>query len=365
MYKLLILCSLIAAVHLGAVEEDTGSSIPVIDFADYYAPEHRETFLNNLTTALKKVGFVAVKNSQINMNILDEGYAAFERFFNGNKEQKEEIFNPALNGQRGYVKSEIPVGQDLLDIKEHCHIGPTGNLWPSWMNLETPAMQLHRELYACSEAVAEAISLAMGMGINYLSEMFKDGENLMRPIHYPQNCPKGTIWAAEHTDIDLFTILPKSTADGLEVRDDQGVWHPVRVPEGSIIINVGDMLQNLTNGVFKSSVHRVRDPGKGEERYSIVFFIHPRGDCPMDPLTKFIDLVGEARYPTATRDEMLFERLANLETATEELFQLLSTSGYVERQIAFGQASAKVMLRLREYGLASPLVLRELHKRGL
>ena len=143
----------------------------------------------------------------------------------------------------------------------------------------------------------------------------------------------------------------------------QGEWIDIRVPEGAFIINGGDMLENITNGEFRSGLHRVISKDDGYERYSIVYFVHPRANDRLDPLAGCIDRTGGVRrYSNATRLELLEERLVDLGLASPAMMQHLADSGLMERQIEVGRGSVKAMKKLRDAGLASAAVLAELKK---
>eukprot|EP00163_Fabomonas_tropica_P021044 TRINITY_DN369_c0_g1_i1.p1 TRINITY_DN369_c0_g1~~TRINITY_DN369_c0_g1_i1.p1 ORF type:complete len:278 (-),score=44.77 TRINITY_DN369_c0_g1_i1:186-1019(-) len=221
------------------------------------------------------------------------------------------------------------------------------------------------ELEIHAAPIQEAIEEAIGVEPGYLRQMTKEGDSLLRAIHYPANCPEGTVWAAEHTDIDLFTVLPKSTADGLQVKNKNGDWIPVRTPPGSFVINCGDLLENMTNGFFRSGPHRVIDSGKGEERMSMVLFFHSLKDSDQSPLPSCIERTGGvARYPQATRWNLLCERLCDLGLASKEMKQDLAKSGFIERTIALNRASMDTLRVLKEDGLASPAVLQYLQEKS-
>lgn len=286
-------------------------TIPVVDMRDFENPATRQKFIDGLAKALHEVGFFAVTHTGVDMEALNDGYAAIQQFFSASTEQKDEINDPVLNGQRGYVHSEIAQGQNRKDHKEFLHIGDTNNLWPSWMDLQGPMERLLSSLKESQKQIEQAISLSIGKHEDYLSERTANGENLMRALHYPANPAPGTYWAAEHTDIDFFTILPMATEEGLQVLHD-GEWIDVRVPPNAFIVNGGDMLENLTNGYFKSATHRVVAKAN-TERYSIVHFIHPRSEVKLDPLPHCVDLTGGVvQFPEATRWELLRHRLIEL-----------------------------------------------------
>lgn len=306
------------------------STIPVVDMKDFENIETRQKFIDEMSKALHDVGFFAVINPGVDVEALKEGYNAIQQFFQASAEEKYQIFDPKLNGQRGYVPSETAQGQIRKDFKEFIHIGKSNNLWPAWMDLQSPMENLLVNLDKHSHVLQEALSLALGQDINFLKNMTTHGESLLRALHYPANPAPGQFWAAPHTDIVLFTILPMATEEGLQIYH-QGNWIDVRVPPDAFIVNGGDMLENMTNGHFKSCVHRVVSK-PNLERYSIVYFIHPRDMDAMDPLEHCIEITGGiAQFPKATRLDMLAHRLVELGLASQELKNFDATSGYMER----------------------------------
>lgn len=327
------------------------STIPVVDMLDFYNEETKSEFVENVSNALHEVGFFAVINTGVDQKILDNAYQASFVFFSEDQSKKEEILKPELSGQRGYVLSETAQGFNQKDHKEFLHIGKENNIWPNWMDLENPMMALVRCLDKSSKVFQKTLSLAMGKDENYLNEMIENGESLLRSLHYPKNPNPGQFWAAEHTDIDFFTILPVSTEEGLQVFHD-GKWIDVKVPENAFIINGGDMLQNLSNGYFKSSLHRVVSK-PDVDRFSIVYFIHPRDGDPLDPLDTMVEKTESVIcYPKATRMELLASRLRELKIASPELLEFEKKSGILDRikeLVERGSASEPVLKTYRLY----------------
>ena len=319
-------------------------SIPVIDMELYDNPLKKAAFIEQFTDALHKVGFCAIVNTKVNIDALESGYQASRQFFKSSKEKKLEIFDPKLNGQRGLSLSEIAQGKKEFDYKEFFHVGRDKNLWPRWMDLRSPMENLIHHLDEYSEKLQVALSVFMEQPENYLKKMTENGECILRSLYYPKNPSPGQYWAAAHTDIDLFTILPMSTEEGLEVLH-EGKWIRVKVPKDAFIINCGDMLENLSNGYFKSSVHRVvSQPDK--ERFSIVYFVHPKYGDRLDPLASCIRLTGGVqRFPDAAGLDMLAHRLVEIGLASEELKTFDAQSGYMEKiedLVARGVASPAV-----------------------
>ncbi len=323
-----VLCCFFCAPMVSVEAFD--ATIPVVDLKDYADPSTRDTFISNITTAMHEVGFFGVVNTGIDEESLEEAYNATQDFFNAQLDLKEQIFNPSVNGQRGYVPSEIAQGASKKDFKEFVHIGRKNNIWPTWTDLQTPTEKLIRSLDAHSEILQKVFAEILVESEDFFTEKTATGECLLRLLHYPPTDDPATIWAAQHTDIDLFTILPIATEEGLQVLHN-GKWIDVKVPSKAFIVNVGDKLQNLSNGYFKSSVHRVVAK-PGVERYSIVYFVHPRDFDSVGPRPQAIALTGGVqRYPEATSLELLACRLRELGLASPGLLQLERDSGVMDR----------------------------------
>ncbi len=307
------------------------SSIPVIDMNLYESPNTKEEFIQKFTDALHEIGFCAIVNTGMDHHVLNKAYDMSIQFFKSPLGKKLEIHDPKVNGQRGFIFSENAQGFKATDLKEFIHIGYENNLWPSWINIQTPFENLLEHLDIHSKKLQAALSLFMGQEENFLFETTKKGDSVLRALYYPQTSIKDRVWAAEHTDIDLFTILPMATEEGLQVFYN-GQWLDVKVPENCFIINCGDMLENMSNGYFKSSVHRVISKGNNKERFSIVYFVHPRDEDKLDPLSYCVEMTGGiARFPTANHLEMLAHRLVEIGVASEELKQYDAHSGYMDR----------------------------------
>lgn len=308
---------------MGEAVDWNKATIPVIDMKD-------ADFVQKVSEALQNIGFFALVNTGMNQQVLDAAYHASEQFFKAPMADKDQICKPELNGQRGFVHSEVAQGENAKDIKEFIHIGKKDNFWPEWMNLESPMMNLMKELDKISVILQRALAKAIDEDEEFFLEQTKDGDNLLRPLYYPKNESAESIGAAPHTDIDDFTLLPMSTEEGLQVLHDKK-WVPVRVPPNAVIVNGGDKLQNLTNGLFKSSWHRVK-MAPDKERRSIVYFIHPKFDDSRSPTAKCIARTGGIqRYPNATSGELLASRLRELKLAGQSLLEFEKASGIMER----------------------------------
>ncbi len=339
--------------------------IPIIDMNDLNSPLTHARFINGMKEAFRTYGFVQVRRPHVSPETIDAAYQASQDFFSLPMEQKCKS-NVSMDGQRGYVPGETAKGSATADIKEFYHIGrepnATPNIWPKDPNFKEAMCALFNALESYIIPFQEAMAEALGLeNKNLFTEMTKDGEVLLRTLHYFANPPEGSTWAAEHTDIDLFTILPRATANGLEVFCD-GTWVKVKIPEenaeDTFIINCGDMLENMSNGIFKSAKHRVVPEGTDQDRYSMVLFIHPRQSDSIGPLPECIaSSGGVAKYANGTRTEFLLERLIELKLIQDEgIIREYADSGHTERQIEVGRASVQVMEKFLELGIASEKV---------
>lgn len=347
------------------VEESASSSfhesIPVLDFSHFRDPLHRDSFLTQLNKACREVGFFALINSGIDSEILDKAYRTSYIFFKKSPEEKEALEAEGTGGQRGYVGGgEIAEGEVVPDPKEFLHIGPEPapegapkNQWGTETELREAMTQLFSALDEKKNAILQALLASLKLDENLFSDKFQTGQSLLRALYYPTSSHPSEIWAAEHTDIDLFTILPRASAKGLQVNNAEKQWIDVTVPDHAVIINIGDMFQNFTNGYFKSASHRVMADQEGQERQSMVLFVHPDSKTDLSPLKEFCN--QGALYPKANRKELLLERLATLGLlkGNDTLLEQLGACGILERLIELNRASPAALRAVCDAGHAS------------
>lgn len=362
--KLTMLFSLLCTFLFSQIDP----TIPVLDMNEYRNQETREAFVRKLYDAMHDVGFIAVINSGINQDVLDAAYGSMEWFFSQKTEDKMELFDPELAGERGYTPGESAKGQTEQDFKEFFSVcrektmeRGSQNIWPEEYFFKRHFLDLFGHLMSYKEEFESAIANALGIEENFLTDKTAEGEILLRAIHYHPATSKKQLWAAEHTDIGLFTILPRATGAGLQAQNKDGNWIDVVVPEDALIINCGDKLENMTNGEFASCKHRVIPKDLGKDRFSAVFFVHPRKEDPVGPLPICIERTGGVqKYAEATSLELLEERLVDLGLAPVSMMQHLAESGLMERLIDLDRASEEAMQALKDAGLASEKVLEAL-----
>jgi len=347
------------------------STIPVVDMRDFYASETRETFIEAVRTALHEYGFFAVTHTGINQKVIDQAFSGAAEFFALDHDVKMQYEGSKVNFQRGYtfIGKEKGKGAEVADLKEFLHIGREKagflpNKWPKEAPLEKDMMNYLNHLENYTVEMQHVLALALEEEETFFDAKNENGDCLLRVIHYPQTkyaADERVVWASAHTDIDLFTILPKATEEGLEVQLPSGEWYPVNVKEDAFIVNGGDFLEIFSNGYLRSARHRVMAPKQNSdvERYSMVFFVHPSSETKLYPLPQWSQ-DGE-KYAHSNRIEMLMERLVDLNLASEEMIKALADSGVMERLVAVKRASPDAMRALKARGLASDIVLEYLN----
>lgn len=278
------------------------------------------------------MGFVAVKNHGIPEELIADLYKYVQQFFALPSDIKRKYEVEGMAGQRGYTSfgKEHAKGSDAPDLKEFFQFGQTaeGNdpiptEYPQNVEVEKiPAFSpTFRSAYKAFEksgrALLQAIALYLGLDEHYFDSHIYNGNSILRAIHYPPitHEPKSAIRAEQHEDINLITLLVGASADGLQILTKQNEWVGVTSLPEQIVVNVGDMLQRLTNNKLKSTTHRVVNPPRAmwhTSRFSIPFFLHPKGQMSLACLESCIDGEHPKAYPDATAGEYLDERLREI-----------------------------------------------------
>lgn len=305
--------------------------IPVINFEALH-PEssQRQEESRRLGQGLVDYGFFALEGHPVPQKLQDEAYSLAAEFFTKDEEYKRKFILDGINGQRGYTAfgQENAKGSSVPDLKEFWHVGRSHftqettrmkypqNVWPEIEGFKATFQELYGLLEKTSIRLLQSCAIFLGEEENLFSDMTVDGDSLMRLLYYPplaEGRDPSSIRAAAHEDINFITILSDSTSSGLELLDRQGNWHAVTSHRGQLVVDSADMLQNLTNGILKSTTHRVVNPDNSKDaRFSMPFFVHPRPECSLNPLASCINKVGEVRYPNRTVGEYLEERLREI-----------------------------------------------------
>ena len=309
-------------------------NIPSVDLADFTEgnKEMKAAFVKELGKAYEEIGFVAVKNHGLSDALCAELYAQVKGFFTLSKEEKEAYEIEGLAGQRGYVSfgKEHAKNKNEGDLKEFWHFGqtvedndPIKEEYPDNVQVnELPKFnavgrEVYQKLESTGREMLRAIALHLNLDENYFDAKIHNGNSILRPIHYPPitHEPKDAVRAAEHEDINLITLLMGASADGLQVLNKSGEWISVTALPDQIVVNVGDMLQRLTNNKLKSTTHRVVNPPRekwGTSRYSIPFFLHPRSEVSLNCLPSCISESNPKNFSDITAGEYLEQRIIEL-----------------------------------------------------
>ncbi|MFZ5662881.1 MAG: isopenicillin N synthase family dioxygenase [Pseudomonadota bacterium] len=294
--------------------------IPTLDirrFTDPSSPGDREAFVAELGACYREWGFAGIRGHGIATDLVDRAYDAFKRFFALPQDVKMKYHVPGSGGARGYTPFMVETAKDSLypDLKEFWHIGREipddspyravmpPNLWPE----EVPEFRelgygLYQALDALGSKVLSALALHIGLPEQFFADKTNYGNSILRPIHYPPITTPDipNVRAGAHEDINFITLLVGASAEGLEVLSRKGEWIPFTADEDTIVVNIGDMLQRLTNHVYPSTTHRVVNP-PGEKarqpRYSVPFFLHPNPDFVIDVLPSCVSADNPSRYP--------------------------------------------------------------------
>jgi isopenicillin N synthase-like dioxygenase len=310
------------------------SAIPSVDLQDFISedPIKKKKFIAEIGKAFGDIGFVALSGHYLSDDLVENLYGEIKKFFSLPQEVKDTYEIPGIGGQRGYTSfgKEHAKGRKEGDLKEFWHFGqyvednpklkaeyPANVLVKELPNFNKVGKEAYKMLEKTAKYVLRALALHLGLEETYFDNYIKNGNSILRPIHYPPitSEPKNAIRAAAHGDINLITLLMGAHGRGLQVMNHDGEWVDAIARPDQLMINVGDMLSRLTNNKLKSTVHQVVNPPRelwGTSRYSIPFFMHPVSDMPLNCLAHCIDEEHPKLYEDITAGEFLQERLIEL-----------------------------------------------------
>ncbi len=302
--------------------------IPTLDISRFASEP--ENFLNDFSQAYKTWGFAGITNHGIDADLIKRALKVTEVLFALPETTKRQYFLDNA-GARGYTPfgTEIAKDAEHVDLKEFWHVGREivgeppypqliPNVWPEEVPEFKPTMlALYKALDQLGKRMLSAFALTLGETPDFFDRKVDFGNSIIRPLHYPPllESEVANVRAAAHEDINLITLLVGSEQAGLEVLSKTGQWVPITMIPGTIVCNVGDMLQRLTNHVYPSTTHRVVNPeGKAarKSRYSIPFFLHPNPDVSLDSLPQCVTEDNPKRYPPITSHDYLVERLREI-----------------------------------------------------
>jgi isopenicillin N synthase-like dioxygenase len=291
-----------------------------------------DAFAGKLGHSFEEYGFAIIADHGIPDELIQRAEQKSKEFFALPEEAKRAYLIGGGGGQRGYTAFGIETakGHTAFDLKEFWHVGrdlPPGhpfrdhmpdNVWPS----EVPGFKdTFEELYAAFEdaglKILKAIARFLKIDEDYFVDTVRDGNSVMRLLHYPpiQGEPGSNVRAGAHEDINTITLLLGAEEAGLQLLTKDGRWIPVSPKPGELVVNIGDMLQRLTNGVLRSTTHRVVNPPperRGFSRYSMPFFLHFRSDFLIEPLAGTVPAGEQPKWAPITANDYLQERLREI-----------------------------------------------------
>ncbi len=277
--------------------------VPELSLLSFVQGSHNDKmkFVDDLYMGLKDYGFIILVDHIVDPKLCDKAYEMVHEFFHLPLETKQKYVCKEGGGQRGYTAFGVEHAKNnpYADLKEFWHVGREvpethkffkyypKNIWPTEIKeFEKTLSTLYTSLDKTSEVILDALGLALDVPQTYFRDMIKDGNSILRPIHYPplsKDTVPGSVRSAAHEDINLITILMGATSAGLELLDRDGKWLPVATKEGQLVVDTGDMMQVLTNGVLPATTHRVVNPADPtQRRYSMPFFVHPNPDTMLE-----------------------------------------------------------------------------------
>ena len=291
-----------------------------------------DAFAGKLGRSFEEYGFAIIADHGIPDELIQRAEEKSRQFFALPDEVKRKYLVEGGGGQRGYTPFGIETakGYTAHDLKEFWHVGrdlPAGhpfrshmpdNVWPAEIESFRDTFE---ELYATLDAtglkILRAIARYLGVDEDYFVDTVRDGNSILRLLHYPpQTEPTGEhIRAGAHEDINTITLLLGAEEAGLELLTKDGRWIPVSPKPGELVINIGDMLQRLTNGRLRSTSHRVVNPEPeraSHARFSMPFFLHFRSDFLIEALPGTVPAGEEPKWPAITADGYLQERLREI-----------------------------------------------------
>ena len=311
--------------------------IPCLDLGTYIHgnEEQRKKFSDELGRAFNDSGFVTITNHGVSQELIDKLYENIKGVFGLPVAVKRKYEKPELAGQRGYTSAgkETAKGAKTADLKEFWQIGqevsdgdPIKSQYPDNEVLEeiegfnAVTKEIYQKLEENGKHLLRAIATYLELPIDYFDQHVHNGNSILRGIHYfpienPEALPDDAVRAGAHEDINLITLLIGASADGLEVLTRNDEWLPIKAHHTDIVVNVGDMLQRLTNNKLKSTTHRVVNPPMElmkTSRFSVPFFLHPRMDMDLTSLPSTIDDEHPKAYSDMTAGEYLDERLREI-----------------------------------------------------
>jgi len=311
----------------------TSDSVASVSLSD--ADRDPSAFAQELGSSFEEYGFAIVRDHGISQALIDRAEAKAKAFFALPEDVKRSYLIPGGGGARGYTAFgvETAKGAQAHDLKEFWHVGRElaaghryrdvmgDNVWPAEVaDFRETFLELYDAFDAAGLKVLGAIARYLKVDEDYFADTVRDGNSVMRLLHYPpqKEATGQHIRAGAHEDINTITLLIGAEEAGLELKTRDGRWLPVSPKPGELVVNIGDMLQRLTNGRLRSTSHRVVNPAPdraSHARYSMPFFLHFRPDFVIEALPGTVPEGEAPKWPPIASHDYLLERLREIKLA--------------------------------------------------
>ncbi len=290
-------------------------------------------FSDDLGASFQRYGFAVVADHGLDEAVIGRAIDDAKAFFALPEEVKRAYHQPGTGGARGLTPFgvEAAKGAAAVDLKEFWHTGrelPQGhpyrkymrdNLWPTEIpGFRDDVYAMFEALDALGRRILKAIARHLQVGDDFFEDKVQLGNSVLRMLHYPPvPADAPGVRAGAHEDINVITLLLGAEEAGLQLKDADGEWLDIAPPPGALVVNIGDMLQRLTNHVLPSTTHRVVNPAperRGFARYSTPFFLHFNPDYVIETLPGTITAENTDRYAgkAIMAEDFLTERLKEI-----------------------------------------------------
>jgi isopenicillin N synthase-like dioxygenase len=291
-----------------------------------------DAFAQKLGHSFEEYGFAIIADHGIPDELIQRAEEKAKEFFALPEEVKRNYHIEGAGGARGYTPFGIETakGATAFDLKEFWHVGRQlahdhpfrdhmpDNVWPSEVaSFKNTFDELFATFDRTGLKILKAIARFLKIDEDYFVDTVRDGNSVMRLLHYPpiEGEPGSNVRAGAHEDINTITLLLGAEEAGLQLLTKDGRWIPVSPKPGELVVNIGDMLQRLTNGMLRSTTHRVVNPPperRGFSRYSMPFFLHFRSDFLIEPLPGTVPSGEQPKWAPITANDYLQERLRDI-----------------------------------------------------
>ncbi len=307
-------------------------SPPIASVSLTDADRDPDRFAEELGRSFEEYGFAIIADHGIPDSLIHQAEEKAKAFFALPDAVKRGYHVAGGGGARGYTPFGIETakGQQSHDLKEFWHVGRElaaghrfrghmpDNVWPEEIaSFHDTFLELYDTFDRTGLKILKAIARYLKIDEDYFVDTVRDGNSVLRLLHYPpiEGEPGSHVRAGAHEDINTITLLLGAEEAGLELLTREGRWIPVSPRPGELVVNIGDMLQRLTNGRLRSTTHRVVNPPperRGHSRYSMPYFLHFRSDFMIEALPGTVPPGEQPRWPACTADEYLQERLREI-----------------------------------------------------